>query len=326
MMHITNRANGITVDSCRFLMDSTTRNTATGTTAPLVGVAITSSATDVSTSGNAAQNVSITNSYFSGGTHGVAGAGTTFSTTNPTGTAIGFNNVTINSNVFRNQTVTGVRVNNFYGGSISRNLITRPTRLPASTAATTAHGIQILGTNDSLSIDNNVINRLYPTTNTGTTTVFGINVGGDAYRPTRPLRIFNNAISRFTSRGLQSGITTTSCDNVFILHNTIALIDSSAPSTATTQTQGTPASGPRPKAMTKMSAKTISGTVRQNSSTRLTVQRSGSERTSVMLRTPLNGDEDLRAFGRAYERKDARPHVLAELLRRLLQGLVIFNI
>jgi len=45
-----------------------------------------------------------------------------------------------------------------------------------------------------------------------------------------------------------------------------------------------------------------------------------------MLSTPLNRDEDLRTFRRAHERKDAGSHLLTELFRGLLQGLIIFNI
>ena len=45
-----------------------------------------------------------------------------------------------------------------------------------------------------------------------------------------------------------------------------------------------------------------------------------------MFGTPLYGDEDLRAFRGAHERKDAGSHVLAELLRRIFKGLAIFHI
>jgi hypothetical protein len=45
-----------------------------------------------------------------------------------------------------------------------------------------------------------------------------------------------------------------------------------------------------------------------------------------MLGTPLYRDEDLWAFSWAYERKDAGSHLLTELLRRLFQSLIIFNI
>ena len=55
-------------------------------------------------------------------------------------------------------------------------------------------------------------------------------------------------------------------------------------------------------------------------------RRGGGECASVMLGTPINRNKDLWAFSGAYERKDTRTHLLAELLRRLFQGLIIFNI
>ncbi len=136
------------------------------------------------------------------------------------------------NNVIKDFYIYGMYVGPSYGTILEGNSISRPTR----TAVTTFYGVYFTGISTNARVSKNKISNPFTGAPTSTSDFNGIYFTGVDATITNENFVTNNLIYDVDGAGEQYGIYNSSSDNVWYLHNTIALNNVAA--TATSLTRG----------------------------------------------------------------------------------------
>ncbi|MEO7313202.1 MAG: gliding motility-associated C-terminal domain-containing protein [Chitinophagaceae bacterium] len=125
----------------------------------------------------------------------------------------------------------GVYVAGSYFTTIEADSIARPTR----TTVTDFNGVYFTAVSTSSTVSKNKITNPFGGVPTSTGAFNGINFNGCDATSTDPNIVSNNLIYNVNGNGVTSGIANTSSDNVYYLHNTVSLDNTTSTSPSTTR-------------------------------------------------------------------------------------------
>lgn len=216
--HLTNNADSNIIRKC------TINSSLTATSTAFAGIVISGTDADAIGTGTTLCDFNrIQNNTINGGYYGITLAATF------AGGANGFNEIV--GNTIHDFHFYGIYVAASYNTLISKNTIARPTR----TTNSEFNGIFFTTQSNSCLIEKNKIINPFGGAPTSTAAFYGINFNASSGSSGNDNYVQNNVIAANNGNGLQYGLFNTGSNNVWYLHNTIALENLTATTTQATR-------------------------------------------------------------------------------------------